>query len=92
MSGSHLHISVTFLQPTCHARLGKEEAAPNEWPPSPLRLFQAMVAGSSTRRTGMPFSRRNSSGVSVVSRTIWVTIFSLSSLALSWRRKCVAYL
>lgn len=46
---SHLHISVTFLQPSCHARLGKEDAAPNEWPPSPLRLFQAMVAGASAR-------------------------------------------
>ncbi|HRQ74543.1 MAG TPA: type I-U CRISPR-associated protein Csb2 [Phycisphaerales bacterium] len=46
---AHLHISVTFLQPTCHARLGKEEASPNEWPPSPLRLFQAMVAGAAAR-------------------------------------------
>lgn len=46
---SHLHISVTFLQPTCHARMGKEDAAPNEWPPSPLRLFQAMVAGAAAR-------------------------------------------
>lgn len=49
---SHLHISVTFLQSTCHARLGKEEAAPNEWPPSPLRLFQAMVAGAAARWAG----------------------------------------
>lgn len=46
---SYLHISVTFLHPTCHARMGKEEAAPNEWPPSPLRLFQAMVAGAAAR-------------------------------------------
>jgi CRISPR-associated protein Csb2 len=49
---SHLLISVTFLQPTCHARLGKEDAAPNEWPPSPLRLFQAMVAGAAARWSG----------------------------------------
>lgn len=49
---SHLHISVTFLQPACHARLGKEDAAPNEWPPSPLRLFQAMVAGAAARWAG----------------------------------------
>lgn len=48
----HLHISVTFLQPTCHARLGKEDAALNEWPPSPLRLFQAMVAGAAARWAG----------------------------------------
>jgi CRISPR-associated protein Csb2 len=49
---STLHISVTFLQPTCHARMGKEDAAPNEWPPSPLRLFQAMVAGAAARWAG----------------------------------------
>lgn len=49
---SYLHIFVTFLQPTCHARLGKEDAAPNEWPPSPLRLFQAMVAGAAARWAG----------------------------------------
>lgn len=49
---SHLLISVTFLQPMCHARLGKEDAAPNEWPPSPLRLFQAMVAGAAARWAG----------------------------------------
>ncbi|MFO0893637.1 MAG: type I-U CRISPR-associated protein Csb2 [Phycisphaerales bacterium] len=46
---AHLLISITFLQPTCHARLGKEDSAPNEWPPSPLRLFQAMVAGAAAR-------------------------------------------
>jgi len=49
---SYLHISVTFLQPTCHARLGKEDTADNEWPPSPLRLFQAMVAGAAARWAG----------------------------------------
>ncbi|MBK9120451.1 MAG: type I-U CRISPR-associated protein Cas5/Cas6 [Phycisphaerales bacterium] len=55
---SHLHISVTFLQHTCHARLGKEDAAPNEWPPSPLRLFQAMVAGAAARWAGDDGSTR----------------------------------
>lgn len=55
---SHLHISVTFLHPTCHARLGKEDAAPNEWPPSPLRLFQAMVAGAAARWAGDDGSTR----------------------------------
>lgn len=55
---SNLLISVTFLQPTCHARLGKEDAAPNEWPPSPLRLFQAMVAGAAARWAGDDDSTR----------------------------------
>lgn len=59
---SHLHISVTFLQPTCHARLGKEDAAPNEWPPSPLRLFQAMVAGAAARWAGDDGSTRGVGG------------------------------
>jgi CRISPR-associated protein Csb2 len=45
----HLCISVTFLQPTFHGRLGKGESARPEWPPSPLRLFQAMVAGAAAR-------------------------------------------
>lgn len=49
---SYLHVSVTFLHPTCHARMGKEDAARNEWPPSPLRLFQAMVAGAAARWAG----------------------------------------
>ena len=47
--GRHLCISVTFLQPTFHGRLGKGESARPEWPPSPLRLFQAMVAGAAAR-------------------------------------------
>lgn len=55
---SHLLISVTFLQRTCHARLGKEDAAANEWPPSPLRLFQAMVAGAAARWAGDDGSTR----------------------------------
>lgn len=55
---SHLLISITFLQPTCHARMGKEDAAPNEWPPSPLRLFQAMVAAAAARWAGDDGSTR----------------------------------
>lgn len=38
-----LCISVTFLDPRFHGR--GDRGAP-EWPPSPLRLFQAMVAGN----------------------------------------------
>lgn len=59
---SHLHISVTYLQPTCHARLGKEDSAPNEWPPSPLRLFQAMVAGAAARWAGDGASTHSGGG------------------------------
>lgn len=55
---SQLLISVTFLQRTCHARMGKEDAAANEWPPSPLRLFQAMVAGAAARWAGNDGSTR----------------------------------
>jgi CRISPR-associated protein Csb2 len=40
---SYFCITVRFLQPFCHAR-GEEEEP--EWPPSPLRLFQAMVAAA----------------------------------------------
>lgn len=37
-----LAVSVTFLDPYFH---GKDETEP-EWPPSPMRLFSAMVAGN----------------------------------------------
>ncbi len=38
-----LCISATFLDPTFH---GQKDRGEPEWPPSPLRLFQALVAGS----------------------------------------------
>jgi CRISPR-associated protein Csb2 len=38
----HLCISVAFLDPLFHGK-GDEEP---EWPPSPMRLFQAMLAGA----------------------------------------------
>lgn len=45
--GSDLRITVHFLQPYSHGR--GEDGSP-EWPPSPLRLFQALVAAASRRR------------------------------------------
>ena len=41
-----LCITVRFLQPYCH---GRGDGGDPEWPPSPLRLFQAMVASSAGR-------------------------------------------
>ncbi|GIW93957.1 MAG: type I-U CRISPR-associated protein Cas5/Cas6 [Pirellulaceae bacterium] len=41
----YLCISVTLLDPLFHGK--RDEDAP-EWPPSPMRLFQALVAGSCT--------------------------------------------
>lgn len=41
----YLCISVTFLDPLFH---GKGDAGDPEWPPSPLRLFQALLAGART--------------------------------------------
>lgn len=40
-----LCISVTFLDPYFH---GKGDADEPEWPPSPMRLFQALLAGART--------------------------------------------
>lgn len=51
----HLVISVRFLQPWFH---GRTETSEPEWPPSPLRLFQAMVASSSRRWTGPNFAAK----------------------------------
>ena len=39
----YLCISVTFLDPLFH---GKGDRDASEWPPSPMRLFEAMLAGS----------------------------------------------
>lgn len=46
---SYLCISVTFLDGTYHGRGNRGEP---EWPPSPLRLFQAMVAAASVGGNG----------------------------------------
>ena len=40
---SQLCLSVTFLDPSFH---GRGDGAEPEWPPSPLRLFQALVAAA----------------------------------------------
>lgn len=47
----YLVISVTFLDPIFHGRADADEP---EWPPSPLRLFQALLAGAAAaaRPTG----------------------------------------
>src|SRR5215470_17397111 len=39
----HLCISVTFLDPLFHCK--RDNDVP-EWPPSPMRLFQALIAGA----------------------------------------------
>jgi CRISPR-associated protein Csb2 len=39
----HLIVTLRFLDPLFH---GKKDGAVPEWPPSPLRLFQAMVAAA----------------------------------------------
>lgn len=43
---SFLCITVRFLQPFSH---GRGDGGEPEWPPSPLRLFQALVAASAAR-------------------------------------------
>jgi CRISPR-associated protein Csb2 len=49
---SHLCISITFLDPLFH---GKGDDEP-EWPPSPIRLFQALLAGARTGCHGTEWS------------------------------------
>lgn len=43
---TYLCFSIRFLQPMCHARGDGNEP---EWPPSPLRLFQSLVAAAAAR-------------------------------------------
>ena len=40
---NYLCITIRFLQPYCHARADQGQP---EWPPSPLRLFQALIAAA----------------------------------------------
>jgi CRISPR-associated protein Csb2 len=42
----NLCFTVRFTQPCCH---GRRDGGEPEWPPSPLRLFQALVAASAAR-------------------------------------------
>jgi CRISPR-associated protein Csb2 len=44
---THLVLTVRFLDNRYHGLLGK--SGPAEWPPSPFRLFQALVAGVARR-------------------------------------------
>jgi len=46
MMPASLCISVRFLQSMCHARGDLEQP---EWPPSPLRVFQSLVAAAAAR-------------------------------------------
>src|SRR5581483_9079148 len=50
---SYLCISVTFLDPAFH---GRGDGGGPEWPPSPLRLFQALVAAAAARWRGPQFA------------------------------------
>src|SRR5438874_9559851 len=43
---SHFCLSITFLDQAFH---GRSDGGVPEWPPSPLRLFQALVASSAAR-------------------------------------------
>ena len=42
----YLHIEVTFLDPRFH---GRGDGGEPEWPPSPLRLLQAIMAANADR-------------------------------------------
>ncbi len=48
--GSLLRISVTFHEPQFHGRRGRDRET--EWPPSPWRLYCALLAGSKTAAPG----------------------------------------
>src|SRR5258708_19482824 len=45
----HFALSIHFLDPRFH---GRGDGGLPEWPPSPLRVFQALVAAAGTRRRG----------------------------------------
>lgn len=52
---SYLCVSVTFLDRAFH---GRKDGGVPEWPPSPLRLYQAIVASGASRWKGAEFRDR----------------------------------
>ncbi len=50
---SYFCLTVRFLQPYYH---GRSDGGEPEWPPSPLRAFQALVAAAARRWRGIQFS------------------------------------
>ena len=44
---SHFGLSIRFIAPTFH---GRRDGGQSEWPPSPLRVFQALVAAAAAGR------------------------------------------
>lgn len=61
---AYLCISVTFLDPYFHGQ-GDEEP---EWPPSPMRLAQALVAGARTGYPGRSWSQVQADAMGLLSR------------------------
>ena len=57
MSSKYLCLTIRFLQPYSH---GRGETGEPEWPPSPLRFYQALVAAAAARwneRTQLEFAK-----------------------------------
>lgn len=57
---SYFCVTVRFLQPYFHGRTDRAEP---EWPPSPLRLFQALVAAAAKRWQEIEFRERGLSAL-----------------------------
>ena len=47
---SYFCLSLRFLDPTFH---GTGDGSDREWPPSPLRVFQALVAAAARQNSGV---------------------------------------
>jgi CRISPR-associated protein Csb2 len=60
----HLCISVTFLDPLFHGQ-GDEEP---EWPPSPMRLAQALMAGARTGCRGRAWTQNRADALGLLAR------------------------
>lgn len=57
---SQLNLSICFLDPVFH---GRRDGSQPEWPPSPLRLFQSLVAASARRQQGEPLTQQAGSAL-----------------------------
>src|ERR1039458_3115582 len=69
---THLHLVVRFLTDRYHG---------SDWPPSPARLYQALVAGAKTGAPGKQWSVRHQAALEWFERLGPPEIFARPSLA-----------
>ncbi len=83
---SRFCVSIRFLDPAFH---GRRDGGEPEWPPSPLRVFQALVAAAAARLRAAAFLPRTGSAFMWLEQQPAPTIVASTSVAASGYRLSV---